>query len=63
MGSVVVAVGSGASIYTWAVVVAGIFVLFSLSLSAFLLFDHLSTYNDPEVCYLLPSSLYTQVLY
>jgi hypothetical protein len=29
--------------------VAGIFMIFSLALSTFLLFDHLSTYNDPEV--------------
>lgn len=44
-----VALGSETTVHTWAVVVAGVFVLFSLSLSTFLLFDHLSTYNDPEV--------------
>jgi len=44
-----VTLGSETSVYTWAVVVAGFFVLFSLSLSTFLLFEHLSTYNDPEV--------------
>jgi hypothetical protein len=44
-----VAVGSDTSVRTWALLVAGVFVLFSLSLSTFLLFDHLSTYNDPEV--------------
>lgn len=45
-----VAIGSETSVHTWSVVVAGVFVLFSLSLSTFLLFEHLSTYNDPEVC-------------
>ncbi|XP_024391380.1 protein LAZ1 [Physcomitrium patens] len=44
----VVAIGSEASIHGWAVLIAGVFVLFSLSLSSFLLFDHLSAYNDPE---------------
>ena len=44
-----VAVGLETTVYTWAMLVAGVFVLFSLSLSTFLLFDHLSTYNDPEV--------------
>lgn len=44
-----VAVGGETSVHTWAVVVALVFVLFSLSLSTFLLFEHLSTYNDPEV--------------
>jgi hypothetical protein len=42
------AVGSDVSVYEWAVMVAGIFMIFSLALSTFLLFDHLSTYNDPE---------------
>jgi hypothetical protein len=46
---VLMAVGSEVSVYDWAVMVAGIFMIFSLALSTFLLFDHLSTYNDPEV--------------
>ncbi len=46
---VLMAVGSEVSVYEWAVMVAGIFMIFSLALSTFLLFDHLSTYNDPEV--------------
>lgn len=49
VGSAVVALGVEQSAINWPVVIAGIFVLFSLSLSTFLLFDHLSTYNDPEV--------------
>ncbi|KAJ3680446.1 hypothetical protein LUZ60_016724 [Juncus effusus] len=32
----------------WATVVAGFFVLLSLSLSTYLIFEHLSTYNNPE---------------
>lgn len=44
-----VALGAETKVHTWAVVVAGVFVLFSLSLSTLLLFEHLSTYNDPEV--------------
>jgi hypothetical protein len=48
-GMVLMAVGSDVSVYEWAVMVAGIFMIFSLALSTFLLFDHLSTYNDPEV--------------
>lgn len=43
-----VALGPETSVHTWSLVVAGVFVLFSLSLSTFLLFEHLSTYNDPE---------------
>jgi hypothetical protein len=34
---------------TWATLVAGFFVVLSLSLSLYLIFDHLSTYNNPEV--------------
>uniref|UniRef100_A0A0D9W882 Uncharacterized protein n=1 Tax=Leersia perrieri TaxID=77586 RepID=A0A0D9W882_9ORYZ len=33
---------------TWATLVAGFFVLLSLSLSIYLIFDHLSAYNNPE---------------
>uniref|UniRef100_A0A1D1YRB5 Transmembrane protein 184C n=2 Tax=Anthurium amnicola TaxID=1678845 RepID=A0A1D1YRB5_9ARAE len=33
---------------TWAAVFAGVFVLLSLSLSAFLIFEHLSSYKNPE---------------
>lgn len=35
---------------TWATLVAGFFVLLSLSLSIYLIFEHLSAYNNPEVC-------------
>lgn len=34
---------------SWALVAAGIFVLTSLSLSMFLIFEHLSSYKNPEV--------------
>jgi hypothetical protein len=33
----------------WATIIAGIFVVVSLSLSLYLLFNHLSAYNNPEV--------------
>ncbi|MQM22960.1 hypothetical protein Taro_056020 [Colocasia esculenta] len=33
---------------TWASVIAGVFVLVSLSLSLFLIFEHLSAYKNPE---------------
>uniref|UniRef100_A0A0E0DH64 Protein LAZ1 n=1 Tax=Oryza meridionalis TaxID=40149 RepID=A0A0E0DH64_9ORYZ len=33
---------------TWATLVAGFFVLLSLSLSIYLIFEHLSAYNNPE---------------
>uniref|UniRef100_A0A0E0KTX8 Uncharacterized protein n=1 Tax=Oryza punctata TaxID=4537 RepID=A0A0E0KTX8_ORYPU len=33
---------------TWATLVAGFFVLLSLSLSMYLIFEHLSAYNNPE---------------
>jgi hypothetical protein len=33
----------------WATIVAGFFVLLALSLSMYLIFDHLSAYNNPEV--------------
>ncbi|EFJ29661.1 hypothetical protein SELMODRAFT_146442 [Selaginella moellendorffii] len=36
------------SIHTWAVIVAGIFVLIALTLSTFLIFEHLTSYNKPE---------------
>ncbi|XP_024374814.1 protein LAZ1 isoform X2 [Physcomitrium patens] len=48
VGAAVVALGLEGSAHDWAILVAGVFVLFSLSLSTFLLFEHLSTYNDPE---------------
>uniref|UniRef100_A0A453CMR1 Uncharacterized protein n=1 Tax=Aegilops tauschii subsp. strangulata TaxID=200361 RepID=A0A453CMR1_AEGTS len=32
----------------WATLVAGFFVLFALSLSMYLIFEHLSAYNNPE---------------
>lgn len=34
---------------TWATVIAGAFVLLTLTLSIYLLFEHLSAYKDPEV--------------
>ena len=39
----------GSSTPTWASLVAGVFVLISLSLSMYLLFEHLSSYKNPEV--------------
>ncbi|CBI37754.3 hypothetical protein VitviT2T_003249 [Vitis vinifera] len=38
----------GSSTPTWASLVAGVFVLISLSLSMYLLFEHLSSYKNPE---------------
>ncbi|CAM6119218.1 unnamed protein product [Calypogeia fissa] len=35
-------------IHTYAVVIAGVFVLMSLALSSFLMFEHLTSYKDPE---------------
>lgn len=35
---------------TWASLVAGLFLLVTLSLSMYLLFEHLSAYKNPEVC-------------
>nr|CAB3485429.1 unnamed protein product [Digitaria exilis] len=34
---------------TWATLVAGLFTLLALSLSMYLIFEHLSAYNNPEV--------------
>lgn len=39
----------GSSTPTWASLVAGVFVLITLSLSMYLLFEHLSSYKNPEV--------------
>ncbi|KAL2643626.1 hypothetical protein R1flu_011213 [Riccia fluitans] len=36
------------TLHTWAVIVAGIFVLIALALSTFLMFEHLTSYKDPE---------------
>jgi predicted membrane chloride channel (bestrophin family) len=33
----------------WATMVAGLFMLIALSLSMYLIFEHLSAYNNPEV--------------
>jgi hypothetical protein len=33
----------------WATIIAGVFVIISLSLSIYLLFNHLSAYKNPEV--------------
>lgn len=35
--------------HVWAIIIAGIFVLVALALSTFLLVDHLTAYNNPEV--------------
>nr|GMC51558.1 protein LAZ1 homolog 1 [Ipomoea batatas] len=37
-----------ASLYSWAICSAGIFVLVALVLSMYLIFEHLSSYNQPE---------------
>lgn len=37
------------TLLTWALIISSAFVVFSLSLSSYLLFDHLSSYNVPEV--------------
>ena len=37
--------------HTATIVVSGIFVLFAVALSTFLIFEHLSWYNNPEVSY------------
>ena len=42
--------GGGAELKARVVTVAGLFVAFSLCLSFYLLFQHLSTYNVPSVC-------------
>ncbi|KAL0320119.1 UNVERIFIED_CONTAM: protein LAZ1 [Sesamum radiatum] len=39
---------SGYSTPIWAVLIAGVFVVISLTLSVYLLFEHLSTYKNPE---------------
>ncbi|KAJ7295140.1 hypothetical protein O6H91_Y211300 [Diphasiastrum complanatum] len=36
------------TLHAWAVLIAGIFVLLALSLSSFLLFEHLTSYRKPE---------------
>lgn len=47
--SLVDTVGLNSSgVYAWAVIIAGIFVLIALALSTFLIFEHLSWYNNPE---------------
>jgi preprotein translocase subunit SecG len=40
---------SGAALHTRVVVLAAFFVVFTLGLSSFLVFQHLSTYTDPDV--------------
>jgi hypothetical protein len=37
------------SLPVWATIISGLFVVVSLSLSLFLLFNHLSAYKNPEV--------------
>lgn len=44
-----------ATMLLWAVIISSAFVLFALSLSFYLLFEHLSGYNEPKV--LIPSNL------
>jgi ABC-type dipeptide/oligopeptide/nickel transport system permease subunit len=34
---------------TWAILISGFFMLLSVSLSMYLIFEHLSAYNNPEV--------------
>ena len=46
-----------ATMLLWAVIISSAFVLFALSLSFYLLFEHLSGYNEPKV--LIPSNLNT----
>ena len=36
---------------TWAILISGFFMLLSVSLSMYLIFEHLSAYNNPEVCF------------
>lgn len=44
-------VSSGYSTPIWAVLIAGFFVVLSLTLSVYLLFEHLSAYKNPEVVF------------
>lgn len=37
------------TLYAWSLIISGAFVLFGLCLSCYLLFDHLSGYNNPKV--------------
>lgn len=37
---------------TWAILISGFFMLLSVSLSMYLIFEHLSAYNNPEVCFI-----------
>ena len=43
------------SLPVWATIISGLFVAVSLSLSIYLLLNHLSAYKNPEVCCLLSS--------
>ena len=52
--SFIVKFGSELSLLTWALIISSVFVLFGLCLSFFLLFDHLSGYNKPQVRTLKP---------
>jgi hypothetical protein len=48
----------------WATIVAGFFVLLALSLSMYLIFDHLSAYNNPEVsAFLSAASVFNLALF
>lgn len=47
-------VGDGWAMHTRVVIIAAFFVVFTLCLSSYLLFQHLSTYNVPEVSTLWP---------
>lgn len=51
-------------VHTFAVVIAGVFVLMALALSTFLMFEHLTSYKDPEVwsLFLIARNLLTLVL-
>lgn len=39
------------TLITWAIIIASVFVVFGLCLSFYLLFEHLSGYNEPKVSF------------
>ncbi len=41
--------GDHVSMHSWVLITAACFVVFTIVLSSYLLFQHLSTYNGPEV--------------
>lgn len=46
------------TLLTWAIIIASAFVVFGLSLSFYLLFEHLSGYNEPKVRLRIVTSLF-----